>query len=196
MEHAEFQIFGIHRRTTREIKMRERRQERPLLGIDGMDGVGKTTLAKRLKDPLYANLVSLDEDLDRNKGAFARHIRCGDLNAILANCRRWFIVEGICLLDVAARCGFACGIHLYVRRVSQSSGIWHDEDVALTLVSVEDLKIHDRELRQAAMMIATSEGNQSDTSFDDDPGLRGELIDYHAKWDPVRLADLIFDVHE
>jgi hypothetical protein len=195
MEHqAEYRSLSSIEELIREIKIREPRQERMLIGIDGMDGVGKTTLAKQLKGALGATLVSLDEYLDRKKGAFARHIRCDDVNAILAARRQWAIVEGVCLREVAARCDFACDVHLYVRRISQSTGIWHDDDIALTLQSVEGLKKRDRELRQLAVMMDESEESQSDTRFADDTGLRGELIDYHAKWDPVRSADLIFDV--
>jgi len=40
------------------------------IGIDGMDGVGKTFLARELATPLGATVISLDDHVDKKRGMY------------------------------------------------------------------------------------------------------------------------------
>jgi hypothetical protein len=53
----------------------------------------------------------------------------------------------------------------------------------------DELKQEARDIRKAFLATETA-----DSIADDDLGLTGELIDYHAQWKPVERADLVFDV--
>ena len=165
-----------------------------LIGIDGVDGSGKTTLAKRLAKRFGGSVVSLDDYLDKNQNAYTLHVRCHELNRAIANSQSPILIEGVCLLAVARRCGFSVDVHVYVRRLSKNSLLWHDEEMCMAETEADELKRVERELQAAAAKL----GDEDDPISDQNGlGLRGELIDYHAGWKPVQLADLVFDiVHE
>lgn len=45
------------------------------IGIDGVDGSGKTTLAKNLAEQLDVPLISLDDYLDEKRDGYLDHLR-------------------------------------------------------------------------------------------------------------------------
>jgi hypothetical protein len=95
--------------------------ERVCIGIDGMDGIGKTPLARELAGLLNATLISLDDYLDQNQKAYAAHIRCADIRKALERAKSPILIEGVCLRAVAERCSFR--IHLHVSGSAMGFGI-------------------------------------------------------------------------
>jgi len=160
------------------------------IGLDGLDGVGKSTLAREIANRLGGSLISLDDHLVKKQNGYTLHIRCDELKALISASRSPILIEGVCLLAVARRCGFDVDLLVYVRRLSHNSGIWHDQELCMAEKSADELKQEARELRKA---FSTTEKPDS-VADDDDLGLTGELIDYHAQWKPVQRADLVFDV--
>lgn len=165
---------------------------RLIVGVDGVDGIGKTTLARRLSKRLGAALISLDDHLERKKDAYVPFVRCIEVRQILAAREAILIAEGVCLRAVAARCGFSIDYNVYVRRIG-SSGIWYDEDACLPLKSADDLKKELREMRHlfAALSDKSATSGDSPTDF---AGLHSELIDYHSEFRPFEKADLVYDI--
>src|SRR5437773_2657943 len=99
------------------------------IGIDGMNGVGKTPLARDLAALLGATVINLDKYVDERRGGFAPFMRCQEVTAALgATGEGVVIVDGVCLRAVAQRCGFAIDVHIYVKHVSKETGCWHDAD--------------------------------------------------------------------
>ncbi|MBR1172990.1 hypothetical protein JQ617_03395 [Bradyrhizobium sp. KB893862 SZCCT0404] len=158
------------------------------IGIDGMDGVGKSTLARELANRLGGSVISLDDYLTKRQNSYVLHIRCDDVKAAISASKLPTLIEGVCLLAVAQRCGFEVDALVYVRRISGNSGIWHEEEICMALSPPDELKQKERALREA---FSTTE--KSGNLGDDDLGLTGELIDYHARWRPVERA-LVFDI--
>ncbi|WP_441259606.1 hypothetical protein AB7008_23605 [Bradyrhizobium sp. 521_C7_N1_3] len=158
------------------------------IGIDGMDGVGKSTLARELANRLGGSVISLDDHLTRKQNGYILHIRCDELKAALSASTSPILVEGVCLLAVAQRCGFDVDVLVYVRRISRNSDIWHEEEICMAQSPAIELKEKARALRNAFLMT-----DESANIADDDLGLMGELIDYHAQWRPVERA-LLYDV--
>jgi hypothetical protein len=159
------------------------------IGIDGMDGVGKTSLARELAALLGATVISLDDHVERKRGEYVSWIRCQEVTAAMrATGGNVVIVDGVCLRAVAERCGFAVDVHVYVKLVSKDSGLWHDADICLAEAPVEDLKQHERELRRSGAVLS---GREDVEQAESETGLRDELIDYHAKWSPLEKADAI-----
>jgi dephospho-CoA kinase len=72
------------------------------IGIDGMDGIGKTPLARKLAPLLGAQVISLDDYLDKKQGAYIPHIRCNEVTAAIEAASARVIVEGGM---PACRCG-------------------------------------------------------------------------------------------
>jgi len=160
---------------------------RMLIGIDGMNQVGKTTLGHELAKKLGAILISIDGYLNRKQNAYTEHIRCHDVRAAIEAVTVPIISEGVCLRAVAARCGLAVHVHIYVRRISEY-GIWYDEDICLADGPLDALKKREREIRAA--FSSRSDGGSTER----ETGFREELIDYHAQWKPAKRADFLFDV--
>jgi hypothetical protein len=164
------------------------------IGIDGMDGIGKTFLAHQLATLLGATVISLDDYLDRDRRAYVPHIRCREVTAAIeARSGLVVIVEGVCLRAVAERCGFTINVHIYVRRVSKESGLWHDEDICLAETPLDELKQHQRELRRWGAVVS---GREDVDQAEKETGLSDELIEYHARWRPVQSANVVFTIAE
>jgi hypothetical protein len=163
------------------------------IGIDGMDGVGKTPLAQKLAMLLGATVISLDDHVDKKRGMYVPYVRCQEVTAAIEACSRLVVVEGVCLRAVAECCAFTIDVHIYVKRVSKGTGLWHDADICFAETPVDDLKQQERELRRwGAMMSGRDDVEQAEK----ETGLRDELIDYHAQWRPVQSADLVFTTIE
>ena len=67
------------------------------IGVDGIDGCGKTTLAKVIATKLQRRFLSLDDYLERDKGRFLDFIDYPRLHAD-ASSEKVFVIEGVCLL--------------------------------------------------------------------------------------------------
>lgn len=160
---------------------------RACIGVDGLDGIGKSTLARAIAIRLGGSVISLDDHLDKKQNRYAQHIRCKEVNAAIATYPYPILIEGVCLLAVAERCDFDVDVLVYVRRLSRNSGIWHDQEWCLAERPAAELKDEEQKLRNIF-----AEGIEG--VAEEDLGLRGELIDYHAKWKPVKRADVVFDV--
>jgi hypothetical protein len=78
--------------------------DRWIVGIDGIDGVGKSTLAKVLGRLLGATVLSLDNHLTEDQGSYIPYLRYDEI-AQLAQTNHQVIVEGICLRAALGRLG-------------------------------------------------------------------------------------------
>jgi uridine kinase len=149
-----------------------------VIGIDGMDGAGKSSLAHDLGARLGAKVVSVDDFWVDRELPYVAHIACQKLEEEMLS-SSVAIVEGVCLRAVAERCGIAIDFHVYVRVLSHPFRFWHDQEVCLSEFPVEELKRQAQGLRD---VVGAGELR-----------LEGDLIDYHAENHPVRGADVVFD---
>ncbi len=150
-----------------------------LIGIDGLDGCGKSTLASELAGHTHFDVVCLDNFLDRNKGTYVKHI---DIDGVRDAVRgRKVIVEGVCLLQVLSNAGLKPDLSVYVQRIR--NGLWADED---WLGLNQDVDEYLEKLRVAAEAI--SEEDEAVPKED----LSTEVIRYHHEYHPHENADLTF----
>jgi hypothetical protein len=165
-----------------------------VLGIDGKDGTGKTTLAKHLAESIGASVISLDEFIEKNKDAYVSVLRVPHLKRAIAEVSGPVIIEGVCLLDALKRMAIPLSRLVYVKRIS-SYGVWCDEEVCDPPEDVEAYLAKQREdNRLFAELEAHLEGSEGAATEDAQlTGLRTELIRYHAKYRPVHQADYVFE---
>lgn len=100
-----------------------------LVGVDGFDGSGKTTLAFELARQMDGIRVGLDSyvEKDRDADSYAGLLRLDHLKRDLENLRARFpvvVVDGVCLLEALAAFGAAVDLHIYVKKISPQ-GLWH-----------------------------------------------------------------------
>ena len=154
-----------------------------LIGIDGLDGCRKSTVAQRLAGHTNHDVVSLDSFLGKNKGKYVDFI---DLNAVREAVRdRTAILEGVCLLDVVERAGLKLYLLIYVQRIHH--GIWVDED---WLGLNQNLEEYLRRLNIATAIVSGEE----EAGLEE--GLSTEIIRYHHAFRPLSRGLHIHPAHQ
>lgn len=153
------------------------------VGIDGIDGCGKTTLAKYLAEQLKAELITLDDYLIKNQGSYLSHFRYEDFRMIYCAQPRC-IVEGVCLLDVLETTSLEIDTLVYVKRMQH--GVWADERDCDITENVDSFVEKERELE--GLLSATREVNHPGYSSSAILHVEEEIIRYHASYKPFTRA--------
>ena len=166
--------------STTELALALRAAEARHIGVDGSDGVGKTTLAQAIAGILRYQIFSLDDYLDKQQGAFVPNIHFDKLASDLAQAQ-CFVVEGVCLLEVLARA--AVGIDQLVYLMRFHRGVWADER---ELHFTEDVE---RFLHKERESVGLLEGSDQPVQT---LGLAEEIILYHSYYGPQEVADFIY----
>jgi hypothetical protein len=143
-----------------------------LIGVDGMNDVGKT---RRVARPLGLPIISGDCFLLGNGRYLGGHNYERLAEAIRdAMSRGQVVVEGCCLLAIAAHIGMTVDLHVYVRAL-KPDGTWRVADIGLG----DDPE----RARSQHHAVASALGCEPDP-------VAMDLIDYHAKYRPVQNADI------
>jgi hypothetical protein len=159
-----------------------------LIGIDGMDGSGKSYLAKKLASLFCANYIEFDDFVNKHQGGFLDYLRYDELSDAIRQslAERPVIIEGCCLLEVLGRLSITAKLHIYVKYLVH--GIWQrggflDACCALAAIANEEEKLR--------MLV---------DPFDDPVGpgeslcsaLKRDLIIYHYQYRPHQCADFVY----
>jgi hypothetical protein len=172
--------------------VRDRKPQR--IGIDGLDGTGKSYLSLAIASELNAVVIELDEYVEKNHGGYVAFIDYPSVAARIAD-NPSFVLEGVCLLDVAQRLGIHLDCLIYVKRMS-SGGFWADEDECEFPLGIEEAIRQSR--RNTELMLefeAQQEGRPYTAGAADEPSLGEEIMRYHAKYRPHAIADITFCRH-
>lgn len=166
------------------------RGRRVLIGVDGVDGSGKTPLAFGLAERIPAKVVSLDQFLNRNRGSYVQHLRREQLRKAIFSHQGVIIVEGVCLRSVLRRLRCRAFRHVYVKALSQY-GLWSHEQECELQEPVEVFLEREREdLRVMDDFLSSGNGGKSGPA--DLCAFREEVIRYHASELPQRRAHFVF----
>ena len=120
---------------------------------------------------------------------YTQHVRCEELATAVRSAAGPTVIDGVCLLAVAERCGFRLDTLIYVKRISES-GRWDDEEYCLAQRPVEEfvqVQLHEQ-LRQAH---ARGRGLNSPGPVEP---LFVEIAEYNRDYRPVEKADLHFEL--
>jgi len=152
------------------------------IGIDGIDGSGKTHLARDLAKDLGTPLVCLDDFLEKDRNSYVEFIDYKRLSDYLTSAEHC-VIEGVCLLQVLGHVDARVDLHIYIKRYGR--GIWIDE---YELNIQEPIDVFLERERQAASMFST----EPITSL----GLAEEVIRYHVEFRPHRSAHITYIAEE
>jgi len=169
-------------------------QEEIVIGIDGIDGCGKTTLAKELNEALVIPFFSTDDYLNKQKGSYIEHIRFKELLKAIEKVNGSIIIEGVCLLRIAAQIKLNISDLVYIKIMSPWN-YWVDEEVCDPEKPVDELI--ERLIKEANLIppdiFGLKESNE-DTKGSS-TGLKPfseQVIRYHAEFRPSIKAKYIY----
>ncbi len=150
------------------------------IGVDGLDGSGKTTLAIAIAEDSDIKLIHLDEYLERNKDGYVEKLDYESIRRDLGTKNR-YVIDGVCLLSVLEKAAIPIDRHIYVKRMSH--GLWADE---MECDIEEDIHAFIRKEREALQLL-------DQTPFMPElPGLVEELFRYHKAYKPQLVADVVY----
>ena len=107
------EMSGSRGKSVDEIATQVRRTHPSLIALDGLPGVGKSTLAASLSAQLNIRAVHLDDYLGRDCLGFTDYLRYEELQRALI--QRPVIVEGVCMLDVLDRLEIRADQFIYLQ---------------------------------------------------------------------------------
>lgn len=161
--------------------------------IDGVDGAGKSTLAHEIGEKLSLVHINLDDYLEKNRGSFVEFIKYDHLKKVIEETSNSIIIEGVCALEITGRLQIECDTHIYVQRMS-AYGFWNDSELFDINENVDDfIAKKNAEHREFCEAMAQIEGGNYDPNNTVIPRLTEELIRYHHKFNPHKIADIIFE---
>lgn len=99
------------------------KQDNPLLiGIDGIDGVGKTSLAKEIETLGYFR-ISLDDFIKKKSGGYFEFVNYKKLiNKLISKKGQLIVIEGVVLLKILKKIGVSLNYFVYV-----TDNVWLDD---------------------------------------------------------------------
>lgn len=155
-----------------------------IIGIDGIDGAGKTTLAKELEKIGYLR-ISLDDYLVKKSGEYFKFLDLNKLKKDLKN-KEKLVIEGVLLNKILNTIGVKTNYFIYL-----TDNIWLNDwleeyDGKFLLMSLEDI-IKSEEILVNRINKVTNP-TAKDYKMD---GLRKEIYEYSYKQKPWLLADII-----
>lgn len=164
-----------------------------LIGLDGGNGVGKTTLSITLENDFGFNVIHLDELLNKDQCAYIKEIDIDSLHREIEKRDAPLIVEGCCLLAVLKRVHIQLDAHIYYKRMCH--GVWSEEDEYEIPGNLDDhIEKKKVQLKQVAAAMANQDGTEFDESEDDYlPSLTRELFKYHNEYQPHHTASYIYE---
>lgn len=170
-------------------------QARPIIGIDGVDGSGKTYLANGIAGTLKLPVVSVDDFVEKERGNYVEYVRYAELEAAFGDAREGVIVEGICLLDVLDRLRVSAACLVYVKRCD-SDGLWYDDgdyddpsgsaETVIARIAKHCAAIAELESRLVKRRRDRDSAESSITP------LRAELLRYHYRVRPQERANHVY----
>jgi hypothetical protein len=176
-----------------EIKSILKIEKLSLIGIDGKDGSGKTTLASQLANDLGYCHINLDCKLDKNRGNFVENIRYDLLQSELEVSQEPIIIEGVCLLAVLKKLDMRLDKLIYVKLMNVN-GKWDDEKECDVQGDVDEFVAGLKDEFQNFMKeLARVKGKEFDPAEGVIPELEEEVIRYHHKYKPHMNADIIYN---
>ena len=160
-----------------------------IIGIDGIDGAGKTTFAKKMAEKSY-HRISLDNYLNKKQDGYFDFLKFEKLKSDLNKLGDSFIViEGTLLLKVLEVIYAKPDFFIYI-----DNNIWLDdwlEDYGGKYYGKQLDEIVAEEEKMVNRVVRATDPGSKEYKMD---GFRKEVFEYSFKYKPWNKADIIFRI--
>lgn len=151
-----------------------------VIAIDGFQASGKTTLARALAEQLNLPLISADDYLLKNQGAFFEYLQLEKVSAALRIHERC-IFEGVCCLKILQAVDADANLLVYVKRMAIWG--WADESELESFASVSSATT------DSSPLIA----EMHDPVQINIHNLWKEVAMYHGQYRPHEVANFVYE---
>ena len=143
------------------------------VSVDGVDGVGKTTLSTKIAQELCLSNIELDDFVQKNQGGYINHI---DYDRLLKkiNANKPVVVEGICVLQILQRIQIRPNVRIYIKVVDRYC-FCNGQIKYFPPDKSADEVINERKIKGFSV------------------GFEEDLIRYHYNFTPHEKSDYIFE---
>lgn len=149
------------------------------IGIDGVDGTGKSFLAEHLGAQLNIPVINRDSHIVQNMGCYVAALRSGEV-AEMARRHKRFIVEGVCLLDAIEVADITIDKSIYIKRMHL--GLWSDEDDCVFPNGVEAAIVRvNHQMNTIAKCFGETHSSRNKVDANGGLELTAEIMRYHDK---------------
>lgn len=159
-----------------------------IIGIDGKDGTGKSTLAKELSNKLSYKIICLDNYINKKQGGYFKFINLQDLkNEINLNKNNLLIIEGVMVLKIIQALNISLDFFIYT-----TDGIWlydwsQEFDGKYSNMSLEEIIIEEEKLVNRVGKAMDSQAKEYKME-----GFRKEIFEYTFKYKPWEKANIVY----
>lgn len=155
------------------IALRNKLQDsKSIVSIDGVDGVGKTTLSAKIAKELSLSIIELDDFVQENQDGYVNYIDYDRLlKKIVSN--KYSVIEGICVLQVLNKIKIKPDVRVYIKVVDRY-GFCNGQIKYYPPDKSADEVINDRKAKGFSV------------------GYEADVIHYHYSFKPHENSDFIF----
>jgi uridine kinase len=148
-----------------------------IVSIDGVDGVGKTTLACKIAEEMSLPYIEIDTFVQEQQGGYIDHIDYDRLSEVIKQAKitnQVIILEGVCVQQVLKKLGLNSYAKIYVK-VINNYPFWMDRIRLFPPDKSADEMIAERKAKGFSL------------------GHVEDIIRYHYTFKPHENADYIFE---
>jgi len=148
-----------------------------IISIDGVDGVGKSTIACKIAEELSLPYIEIDTFVQEQQGGYIDHIDYDRLSESIKQAiitKQMIILEGICVQQILKKLGLNSYTKIYVK-VIDNYGFWMDQIRFFPPDKSADEMIAERKAKGFSL------------------GHVEDIIRYHYTFKPHENADYIFE---
>lgn len=162
-----------------------------IISIDGVDGTGKSTLAKSISDAIDGLHINLDKCIDRNQGRYVDNLRFDEVLKLYNNSdKKVIIFDGVCLMKILEILDINPNLKIYVRLVKKD-GFWYKGHTDFNYTRNVDEIINEH--RNSTRKMKEFFGEEIDEEALKFEELPDEIIRYHHEYKPNETCDYIYE---
>jgi hypothetical protein len=169
-----------------------KRKNAIVVAIDGVDGSGKSTVARELSEMLGIIHIDLDDYLEKNQGGYVNFLDYESLKNNIKQTNAPIVIEGVCILAILNNLEIRHDLLVYIKRMFEF-GYWKDDRFDINEDIETFIEKANVDFREFSKLDAQLGGDKYDPNNCSIPKLTEEIFRYHHKFRPHEIANIIYE---